>query len=87
MCVGNLSTSHTPDCYPSLLSHPGAWGVCLWSLWGSGGVAASPLAEVFAGGTLTPGSGKRLWFPHTRMGFGTMGPGLLRADEEIWKGF
>lgn len=32
-------------------------------------------------------AGNASGFHHTQMGFGTMGPGLLRADEEIWKGF
>lgn len=54
---------------------------------GHWGLAASPRQRCLQEVQSDSGNGKRSWFPTTWMGFGTTGPGLLYADEEIWKRF
>lgn len=64
---------------PSLPSHPGTWGMCSWALWGTGGVAASPLTEMFAEAHSDPGRRKCFWSPpYDGFGFNGIWAALCR---------
>lgn len=75
------------ETHPVLPSHAGTGGMCSWLLQGTGGTAASPPTEMFAGGTLSSRKWEMLLVSTIWMGLGTLGTGVLYADEEIQKGF